>query len=58
MACSENGNLLGSKEVVDEQDFKVEFPATEDKKGELRVLLHSAPNTHVGLKGTVTMQGK
>lgn len=52
-----NGKLIGTKDVVNEQDFKVEFPATEEKC-ELRVLLNSLPNTHVGLKGSVMVQGK
>ena len=52
-----NGRLLGSKDTVNEQDFKVEFPAMGEKC-ELRVLLSSAVNTHVGLKGAVTIQGK
>lgn len=52
-----NGKLLGRKDSVNEQDLKVEFPATSTKC-ELRVLLNSSPNTHVGLKGSVTVQGK
>lgn len=52
-----NGKLIGSKDMVDERNFQVEFPATEGKC-ELRVLLNSSPNTHVGLKGSVTVQGK
>lgn len=52
-----NGKLLGKKETVNEQDFKVAFPATETEC-ELRVLLNSTVNTHVGLKGTVTIQSK
>ncbi len=52
-----NGRLIGTKDVVDEQDFRVEFPAT-DEECELRVLLSTSPNTHVGLKGVVTVQGK
>lgn len=52
-----NGQLIGTKDTVNEQDFKVEFPATEEKC-ELRVLLNSSPNTHVGLKGSVMVQGK
>lgn len=52
-----NGKLLGKKDTVNEQDFKVVFPATRTKC-ELRVLLNSAINTYVGLKGTVTIQSK
>lgn len=52
-----NGKLLGKKDTVNEQDFKVAFPATRTEC-ELRVLLNSAINTHVGLKGTVTIQSK
>lgn len=52
-----NGKLLGKKETVNERDFKVVFPATETEC-ELRVLLNSTLNTHVGLKGMVTIQSK
>lgn len=52
-----NGKLLGIKDVVREQDFKVEFPSMEERC-ELRVLLNSSPNTHVGLKGSVLVQSK
>lgn len=52
-----NGKLLGKKETVNERDFKVVFPATETEC-ELRVLLNSTLNTHVGLKGIVTIQSK
>lgn len=52
-----NGKLLGKKETVNEQNFKVVFPATETEC-ELRVLLNSTLNTHVGLKGMVTIQSK
>ena len=50
-----NGKLIGKKEDVNERDFKLQFPVT---KGEcdLRVLLHSSPKTHVGLKGLVMLQ--
>lgn len=52
-----NGKLLGIKNTVKEQDFKVEFLPVEEKC-ELRVLLNGSPNMHVGLRGTVTVQGK
>lgn len=52
-----NGRLIGSKDIVDEQNFRVEFPAMKEKC-ELRVLLNSSPNTHVGLKGSVMVQSK
>lgn len=52
-----NGKLLGKKGTVNERDFKVVFPATETEC-ELRVLLNSTLNTHVGLKGMVTIQSK
>lgn len=52
-----NGQLAGIKNTVDEQDFKIEFPAMMEKC-DLRVLLHSSANTHVGLKGSVTVQSK
>ena len=50
-----NGKLIGKKEDVNERDFKVTFPATEGEC-DLRVLLHSSPKTHVGLKGIVMLQ--
>ncbi len=52
-----NGQLLGTKATMDEQNFKVEFPATKDKC-DLRVLLNGSVNTHVGLKGSVMVQTK
>ena len=52
-----NGKLIGKKEDVNERDFKLTFPATEGEC-DLRVLLHSSPNTHVGLKGMVTLQAR
>lgn len=52
-----NGQLIGTKDVVNEQDLKVEFLPTEDKC-ELRVLLNGAANTRVGLKGGVSVQTK
>lgn len=52
-----NGRLIGSKDIVNERNFQVEFPAI-DEKCELRILLNSSPNTHVGLKGSVMIQGK
>lgn len=52
-----NRKLLGKKNTVNERDFKVEFPPMQEDC-ELRVLLHSSANTHVGLKGMVTIQSK
>ena len=52
-----NGKLIGTKDDVDERDFKLNFPATE-KECDLRILLHSSPQTHVGLKGIVILQNK
>lgn len=52
-----NGKLIGKKEDVNERDFKLQFPATEGEC-DLRVLLHSSPNTHVGLKGIVILQAR
>ena len=52
-----NGQLIGTKDVVNEQDLKVEFLPTEGKC-ELRVLLNGAANTRVGLKGGVSVQTK
>jgi beta-galactosidase len=52
-----NGQLVGTKDVVNEQDLKVEFLPTENKC-ELRVLLNGSVNKRVGLKGGVTVQAK
>ena len=52
-----DGKLIAQKNDVNERDFKVEFAPTESPC-ELRVLLNSSPNTHVGLKGTVKVQSK
>lgn len=52
-----NGQLVGTKDVVNGQDLKVEFLPTEDKC-ELRVLLNGSVNKRVGLKGGVTVQAK
>lgn len=52
-----NGQLIGAKKVVDEQDFKVEFPPIKDKC-DLRVLLNGTVDSHVGLKGGVRVQAK
>lgn len=52
-----NGKLIGTKDDVNERDFKLNFPATE-KECDLRILLHSSPQTHVGLKGIVMLQAQ
>lgn len=52
-----DGRLLAKKDDVNERDFRVEFSPT-DGPCELRVLLGSSPNTHVGLKGTVKVQSR
>ena len=52
-----NGQLIGTKDVVNEQDLKVEFLPTEDKC-DLRILLNGSANMRVGLKGGVSIQAK
>ena len=52
-----DGKLIAKKEDVNERDFKAEFGPV-DGPCELRVLLYSSPNTHVGLKGTIKVQSR
>ncbi len=52
-----DGRLIAQKDDVNERDFKVEFSQVEGPC-ELRVLLSSSPNTHVGLKGTIKVQSR
>ena len=52
-----DGKLIAKKDDLNERDFKACFGPC-DGPCELRVLLYSSPNTHVGLKGTIKVQSK
>ena len=52
-----NGQLIGTKATVNEQDLKVEFLPTKNKC-DLRILFSGSVNTRVGLKGSVRIQEK
>lgn len=52
-----NGQLIGTKATVNDQDLKVEFLPTKNKC-DLRILFSGSVNTRVGLKGSVRIQEK
>ncbi len=52
-----NGHLIGTKNILEEEDLRVEFTAVKEIC-DLRVLLSAPANTHVGLKGSATVQSK